>query len=211
MDLLPYFRFLIVFTILLFGISKFYRFSKPLKIVVWILGFISTLELLSLPFINSFGISISSYHYIYTPIIILLIIFLYSSILKNKVAPNVIYLTVAIYVIMLIINTIFPKNIENHITISMVVGGVLVLILSILYFTTTLKEAKISKLEQSPVFWINAGIFLYICGYILILVLFRKITTNTQFSVVFPKLHHFLALLLYSLVFTGIITINKSS
>jgi hypothetical protein len=143
--------------------------------------------------------------HLYTPLEFACILWFYSILLRGFI-PQKVFLYLAFgFVTFSALNSLFIQDLKTFNTYARSLEGVLVIVLSLLWFYQTLIEMKIKKLEEEPVFWVNAGFLLYFSGNVLLFAFSNYIMNiNNSLNSYIWAFHALFSILVYLLIAVGL-------
>ncbi len=89
--------------------------------------------------------------------------FFYAECLKGFVHRKYIWMAVVLFVSYCIVNFVFIQDLKSY-PFTRTVEDLLMILFAVLLFLKIMVEAKIEKLIQSPLIWINTVVLLYFAG-----------------------------------------------
>ena len=147
-------------------------------------------------------------HY-YFPLEFLFLALLYLKEFDSFVNRKWLKVLIGVFMLYCLINPIFLQDYSEYSQVRSF-SSILLVVFSIFYFYRVLTEAKIGKLANEPMIWINTAVLLYFAGSLFYNVLF---TIILEYSKEFLKLgatyFHILNLIFYSLITIGIIKAGR--
>lgn len=138
------------------------------KYFVYYLSFVFTIEMLQIILHNYYKLNTSFIYNLYDIVTFSFFIYWYYKVLDSK---KLVKMAAVIYLIALIsslfINDFFSENLNS----SIYIGALLILILTIIYFSELLNKDEIINFSQNSKFWISLGLVVFYIGYLPILFL----------------------------------------
>jgi len=165
---------------LIISVFKFKHLSKELKVLSYYLYLSAISEITAQILASYFSNNLPVFH-VYTIAEFFLLGYIYHLILKDNLKNLVLYI-IAGFTIFSIINSLFIQKITEFNTYARTVENILLILLSIIYFYTVLKDLKIKRLSKEPMIWINMGVLFYFsCS--LFLFIFSNILLNLSMKI----------------------------
>lgn len=177
---------LIVFVPFVIGLVLFKYLTTEIKIFFAFVAYGLFNELLSffLVYVIGFKNNMPLTH-LYGLVTFLVITIFYRHLLTGFVQRKWIDITVALYTVYYLINSVFLLSIYTYPGVATAIGTIIILLLIILYFAKVMQEAKIKKLFAEPVIWISGALLVYYSVNMFFFVLFNLIL---EYSVEFTSL-----------------------
>ncbi|MEZ4918370.1 MAG: hypothetical protein R2792_04625 [Saprospiraceae bacterium] len=141
----------------------------------------------------------------YTIVEYILLAWYFRIVLSGMVPRKIIQGVSFVFVGLAVANSIFLQDIFRYNTYSRTLEGLLVIWWCLSVYYKILKEMKIQRLQDAPVFWIVTGHFFYFSGALLLFVLSNSILYQNKTLYVYAwKLHAVINFLHYSFIAIGI-------
>lgn len=137
------------------------KFTTYFLIYLWIICLVETLS----PIIRGTGFPITALYSIYTFFEFNLLFLMYNSITKVEFTKKLTILFVVITTLSLF-TEVYIQGIDQWVSITIVVGSILISIILILYLKEFLYSDKILNYSKSIYFWITLGSLVYYLGSI---------------------------------------------
>jgi len=192
------------------GIFYFKSFSKEIRIVFYFVAFgvlIETLMRLHQHFIMK---NVMPFGHFYFPIAFLILAIFYYQILKDLVKPIYLISIIILYEAYCIINTVFIQSFFEYPSVVGSVGAMIIFLFSVAYFTKIMIEAKIVKLSEEPLIWINSAILIYYTGNFFYHALYNlRIITSLDIAVLALKMFSVLNLVFYLIITIGFLKVKR--
>lgn len=148
--------------------------------------------------------------HLFTIIQTVLLAKLYQQHLQPLIAPRTMNMIIISFIVIASLGAIYADGLLRFNSSARVLESLLLIIFSLLYFYKTLRELKIKRLEQEPIFWISTGILIYFSGNFLIFICCNYIITSNPFLFTAWGLHAILNICL-NLLFTIALLVNQKS
>ena len=147
-------------------------------------------------------------HY-YFPLEFLFLALLYLKELNGFVNGKWLKVLIGGFMLYCLINPIFLQDYHQYSQVRSF-SSIILVVFSILYYYRVLTEAKIGKLANEPMVWINTAVLLYFAGSLFYSVLFTIILEVSRELLRLGATYFFiLSLIFYSLVTIGIIKAGR--
>lgn len=198
-----------LFAGLIVGLLKYKNLLKPLRLVLLFVALGCFTESL-IDILKHFGIRNSMpVGHIYFPLSILILGLFYILSIKDFINRKIVIGTIVIFEILSIVNLIFIQNIHQFPNIIAAIGALIIIAFSIIYFSKVMTEAKIKKLSDEPMIWINTALLIYFSANFFFYILFNL---NVEFDIEFAKrIHAFFFgfnILLYALIIIAFLKVK---
>jgi hypothetical protein len=192
------------------GIIFYTRFPKEIKTVFYFVAFGAFTE----TFMRFYQLYITKntmpVGHFYFPIAFVILGIFYMQVLKNFVKPIFILLLIIAFVTYSIINTLFIQNLYEYANIVSSIGALIIFLLSVTFFTKVMVEAKITKLSQEPLIWINIAILIYYTGNFFHHSLYNlRLNASIDVAILAAKLFSVLNILFYLIIAIGFLKVKK--
>lgn len=169
---------------LLAGVYCFKSLDKTFRILFFFVVFAVSTEFSLTYVIGKWSMDTRPASHFYVPVEFLFFAFIYISNLKGFINKKVLVLISIVFVIYCIINTIFIQDFFEY-PYTRAIGAIVLSSFSILYFYKIMVEAKLKKLSQEPMIWLNTGVLIYYAGTFFFHILYNVIL---KYSLSFSKL-----------------------
>jgi hypothetical protein len=127
------------------------------------------------------AIACSYYHqnnmwifHIYTLLEVVFAALIYHDILNDWKRKLVIALLI-VFLVFSLLNIIFFERLEEFNTNQRFLGGITIIIYSLIYFVQIFKEANIDRIERHAYFWLNSSYLIYFAGTLFLFILTKNI------------------------------------
>lgn len=193
------------------GIFYYKYFPKEIKFIFYFVAF---------------GVLTESYirlhqHYImknvmpighfYYPIAFLILGLFYLYVLKGFIKPVYTLITITAFEIYCIVNTVFMQSLLDYPSLVGAIGAMILVLFSAAYFTKIMVEAKITKLSQEPLIWINSAILFYYAGNFFYHSLYNlRITTSMDVMIFAAQLFSILNLFFYLIIAISFLKVKRT-
>lgn len=174
----------------------FFRIKSPilvhrqLAILVWGITTIGILaDIISFVF---FWPNLFLLH-IYTIFEFILLTLIFKPVLKPLIFKSLLIL----FPLFAAINSIFFERLNSTNVLNRSIGAFILMFYALSFFTKTLKEMKIIRLEQEPLFWISIGVLFYNAGSFFIFIFSSDLTPQKELFFTYFGIHAILAILMY--------------
>ena len=143
--------------------------------------------------------------HIYTPLEFACIAWFYSIVLEG-LWPQRVFLYAGIsFFVLSGLNSAFLQDTKTFNTYARSLEGILVILLCLAWCYRTLREMKIKRLEQDPVFWVNTGFLLYFSGNVLLFAFSNYIINiNQALNLYIWAFHALFSILVYFFISIGL-------
>jgi len=95
------------------------------------------------------------------------------------------------------LNSIFIEHLRTENVLNRSVSAFILMLYPLAFFTKTLKEMKILKLEEYPLFWISTGVLFYNAGSFFIFLFSKMLTPIHNLWYTYFGIHAIFTILLY--------------
>jgi hypothetical protein len=110
-----------------------------------------------------------------------------------------------------IINTLFIQSLYEYANIVGSLGALIIFLFSVVYFTKVMVEAKITKLSQEPLIWINTAILIYYTGNFFFHSLYNfRLNASLDIAILAAKLFSVFNILFYLIIGIGFFKVTKT-
>lgn len=191
------------------GLTNFKSFDKSLKILFFFIcvGTANEIVVRLLIWLADVENTMPSNH-LYGLITCSLLFFFYYNLFEK--GKKIILFVNVLFSLYWIINSLFVQGIFEYPSIPRSIGNIIIIILVVLYFYKIMLEAKIVKLANDPLIWINTAILVYYAGNMFFSVLFNIILeVSREFLKVTAYYYSGLMTLFYILIAIGFIKARK--
>lgn len=198
--------YLLVWTIL---IPFFYGIFNYNKITgfKWLLFYVSYgvgNEIISRILIDSGVKNTLPLSHLYVLFSLLFLCLFFKEILKGFIRPKWFNIIMVLFGIFYVFNLFYFQSLFNYPNVPFAVLSMIILIFSLLYFYKTMIEARISKLADEPLIWINTGIVVFFTGNFFYHIFFNIFLESSQeFLLNVGTYFRFLIAIFYILITIG--------
>lgn len=181
MTILIKYNWVIIFLPLLIGIYSFRTFQKGTKYLFYFVVFGTFVEIITHAGLYWFDFIQNSLPvgHIYIPISFLLAGMFYLNELIGLVNKKVIIAIIILFELFALINALVLQGIYSFASYSGAIGALILIFFSILLYAKIMAEAKIKRLHDSPVIWLNSAILIYYTANFFFYILFNIILNNS--------------------------------
>ena len=206
-----YLNWLSILVPFFFGLFTLKYFDKDLRLIFIFVCFGTFTEITTRLLIGIFDTkNTMPILHIYGIISFTLLFLFYSYVLRGFVNQKIFKVLGTLFVIYWLINSIFIQSIFEYPSLPSSLGDILIIILTITYFYKVMLEAKIEKLANEPLIWINTAMLIYYTGSLFVYVLYNVILeVSREFSKITVKYYSALMALFYILIAIGFLKARK--
>jgi len=129
---------------------------------------------------------------------------------RETLSKKAITILIISFTILSILNVLFFENLNEFNTLARAVEALLLIIISLMYFYSLLRDLSEKYLEQSPLFWVATSILIYFSGSFFIFIYGNYIMPSAKLSLTFWAIHALFSILKY-ILFTVALWINPKS
>ncbi len=147
--------------------------------------------------------------HIYTLLEFLLISVYYKKIFNSLAASRCINITMALFTLFHIVNSVFVQSIYSYNTYSRSLSGIIIVIYTLYYFKMTLDDTGALSRSQKIFLYINAAFLLYFGGGLFLFISSNMIISNHYLNTVIWDIHATLVLIMYTLFTIALIHVRK--
>ena len=148
----------------------------------------------------------------YFPAAILILGLFYLRVLRNFIRPFYILTILIAFLLYSIINSLFIQGLFEYASLVGAIGGLVVFLFSVAFFTKIMIEAKITKLSAEPLIWINSGLLIYYTGNFFYFMMFNlRLLASMEVAVIAAYLFSFLNLMFYLIITISFLMVNKKT
>lgn len=147
----------------------------------------------------------------YFPIAFLILAIFYVQVLKDFIKPVYLYIIIITYETYCLINSLFIQSLFEYASIEGAVGAIIIFLFSIAWFTKIMIEAKIDKLSNEPLVWINSAILIYYTGSFFYQSLYNLIVNaSLDVAILVAKMFVVLNLFFYFIIAIGFLKVKRT-
>lgn len=145
----------------------------------------------------------------YFPIVFFILSIFYIQVLKGFVKPVYLYITIILFETYCVINSLFIQSLFEYPSIEAAIGATIIFLFSITWFTKIMIEARIEKLADEPLVWINSAILIYYTGNFFYFSLYNLIVNaSLDVAILVAKLFTVLNLFFYLIIAIGFLKVK---
>ena len=183
------------------------QLRHELKVFSWFLFLTGILQLISL-LLWMKGINNLPLLHLYVLTSFVSLALFYDAIMKGFIHRQVIRITIVLFVLASLLNSIFIQKIHTFNSYALTLESVLLIVLSLSTYILLLNKiiAEKKKEEIKSINWINSGVFVYYSTTFLIFYFGDLITHSysREFNRYTWVLHSFLSVIMYTCLITGL-------
>ncbi len=201
-----------VYVTLFIGILRYKYFTTEIKYIFFYVAFSAFTELFTDLYTALWLKNTMPIGHFYIPISIVIIGLCYSQLLKFYVNPKLIIGILILYVLFAAVNVAFIQSLFEFPNIVGVIGATIMIIFSIVFFSKIMAEAKIRKLSDEPIIWINTAVLLFYAANFFWYILYNyNLRVSKEFAVSAVKFYWVMGILFYILLTIGFWKTKKAS
>lgn len=155
------------------------------------------IELFSLTAIKLFNGNNLPLLHVFTVLEFGLIVSMFKRSLNVYLSKIGIYLLIGLFTIFSLLNSVFYESIFTFNAFARAVEALIIILLSLLYFYSTLRNMTEKDLVSSPMFWISSGVLLYFSASLFIFIYSNILFGETKNSFTIWGLHAIMSIILY--------------
>jgi hypothetical protein len=192
------------------GCIYFKYFSKEIKIVFYFVAFGLVTEII-LRFYKYFWIqNTAPIGHFYFPLAFFIMGMFFLVILKDFIKPAYILGLIISFEVLSLINVLFIQSLLEFPSLIGSIGAMILFLFSVAFFTKVMTEAKILKLAQDPLIWINSGVLIYYTANFIFYALLNYANSySREFAVLMVIFFSYVNLLFYLLLAIGFWKVKK--
>jgi len=201
---------ILIFIVLLLGIFRYRRFSKGIIYVFYyvLLGAISQIAIVI--YSAYIGMNNMPIGHLYVSVSTLILCFFYLNVLEGYVHKSIIKAFIIGFIVFAFVNPFLIQSIYKYPNFVGAFGALILTIFSILMFSKIMTEAKIEKLGNDPLVWINTGILFFYAGSFFYNILYNVIVAySIDFARQMSVLFAFFNIVLYGLIGIGFLKVRQ--
>jgi hypothetical protein len=142
-----------------------FRFQFPLSLkllcITWV--FMFAIELVG-HILQSKGIRNHWLYNIFNPLFYILLALIYKRVIASSAVKRIIITFFIVFPLFIVINSLFIQGLGSLQTLTIVIGGSFVVLLSGVYFWQLYQSDSTEKISHDPFFWFSFGFVLYFGG-----------------------------------------------
>ncbi|KAF0237015.1 MAG: hypothetical protein FD181_2216 [Prolixibacteraceae bacterium] len=192
------------------GLIYYKRFSPELKTVFYFVVFGVLTESYTrfhLHFIMKNTMPIGHFYF---PVAFLIMGLFYMQVLKDFIKPKYILTPIILFVTYCLINTLFIQSLFEYASLVGSIGAMILFLFSVAFFTKVMVEAKILKLSEEPLIWINTAVLIYYAANFFYHSLFNvRLNASLEIALLSVKIFAALNILFYLIIIIGFLKTKK--
>jgi hypothetical protein len=194
----------------LIGCIQYRHFSKELKTVFYFVAFGALTETYTKFHQHFIMKSTMPIGHFYFPIAFLIMGLFYMQVLKNFIKPFYLLALIISFETYCIINTLFIQSLHDFASLVGSIGAMILFLFSVAFFTRVMVEAKITKLAQEPLIWINTAILIYYTANFFYYSLYNlRLKASIDIAILAAKLFVVFNILFYLIIAIGFLKTKK--
>lgn len=131
--------------------------------------------------------------------------------LKDFIKPVYILSLIILFEVFSLINVLFIQDLFKFPSLTGSIGAMILFLLSVAFFTKVMTEAKILKLSEEPLIWINSAVLIYYTGNFIFYALLNYADNySREFALLTAKFFSYVNLLFYLLITIGFLKVKKN-
>jgi len=194
------------------GLIYFKRFSSELRTVFYFVAFgvlTETYTKFHQHFIMKNTMPIGHFYF---PVAFLIMGLFYVQVLKDFIKPKYIIILIVLFESYCIINTLFIQSLFEYPSLEGSIGAMILFLFSVAFFTKVMSEAKITKLSDDPLIWINIAILIYYTGNFFHHSLYNlRLMASVDVAVLAAKIFSLLNIIFYFIITIGFLKAKRSN
>lgn len=195
---------------LIVGILNFNKLDKGLKYLYCYVAYGTINEITYYVLIKTGSTNTIFLQHFYTLASFILLGFFYKEILKKIIPRKIVLLVIFMFIAYAIFNVLFLQSLFEYPSLPGSILRIVYLLASIIFFYKTMVDAKIKKLWEEPLIWINFAILIYYSGGLFFSILFNMILEySMEFSKLIVRYFAILNALFYILIAIGFYKAGK--
>lgn len=192
------------------GVILYKRFPKEIKIVFYFVAFGVATEIFTKFYIHFWMKKTGPIGHFYFPVAFFIMGMFFLATLKDFIKPVYILSLIISFEVLSLINVLFIQDLFEFPSLTGSIGAMILFLFSIAFFTKVMAEAKILKLSQEPLIWINTAILIYYTGNFIFYAMLNYANSHSrEFAVLTVKFFSYANLLFYLLIAIGFWKVKK--
>jgi hypothetical protein len=192
------------------GIIFYKRFTKEIKIIFYFVTFGVATEIFTRFYIHFWMKNTGPIGHFYFPVAFFIMGMFFLMTLKDFIKPVYILSLIISFEVLSLINVAFIQDLYEFPSFTGSIGALILFLFSVAFFTKVMTEAKILKLSQEPLIWINSAVLIYYTGNFIFYALLNYANNySREFAVLTVKFFSFVNLLFYLLITIGFWKVKK--
>ncbi|HCE56234.1 MAG TPA: hypothetical protein DER09_00200 [Prolixibacteraceae bacterium] len=194
------------------GIFLFRNFKYEIKIVFYFVAFGIFTETFSRLFLHFVMKNAMPIGHFYFPVAFLLAGWFYFQILKDFIKPVFLIVTIALFEVYAIINSVFIQSLFEYASLEFSIGSILLFMFSVAFFIKVMVDAKITNLAREPLIWINTAFLVYYTVNFFYHSLYNlRVDASKEVTKIAVQFFFIMNLLFYFLITIAFLKCRKSS
>jgi hypothetical protein len=193
------------------GFIYFKYFSKEIKIVFYFVAFgvmTETYTKVHQHFIMKNTMPIGHFYF---PMAFLIMGLFYRQVLKDFIKPKFILIPIILFLTYCLINTLFIQSLFEYASLEGSIGAMILFLFSVTFFTKVMVEAKIMKLSEEPLIWINTAVLIYYAANFFYHSLYNvRLNASLEIAVLSVIIFSGLNILFYLIIIIGFLKAKKA-
>jgi hypothetical protein len=186
------------------GLIYYKYFSKEIKIVFLFVTFGVFTEIFSKIYQHFWMQNTGPIGHFYFSVAFFIMGMFFLVTLKDFIKPVYILIPIILFEIFSLINVIFIQDLFEFPSLTGSIGAMILFLFSVAFFTKVMTEAKILKLSEEPLIWINTAVLIYYTGnFIFYALLNYAYSYSREFALLTGKFFSYVNLLFYLLITIG--------
>ena len=192
------------------GLIYYKRFSPELKTVFYFVVFGVLTECYTRFHLNFIMKNTMPIGHFYFPVAFLIMGLFYMQVLKDFIKPKYILIPIILFVTYCLINTLFIQSLFEYASLVGSIGAMILFLFSVAFFTKVMVEAKILKLSEEPLIWINTAVLIYYAANFFYHSLFNvRLNASLEIALLAVKIFAALNILFYLIIIIGFLKTKK--
>lgn len=192
------------------GCIYFKYFSKEIKIVFYFVTFGAATEIFTLFYKHFWMQNTGPIGHFYFSVSFFIMGMFFLMTLKDFIKPVYILSLIISFEVLSLINVLFIQDLYEFPSLTGSLGAMILFLFSVAFFTKVMTEAKILKLSEEPLIWINSAALIYYTGNFIFYALLNYANTySREFAVLTVKFFSYVNLLFYLLIAIGFWKVKK--
>jgi len=197
----------IAFTI---GLIYFKRFSSELKILLYFVAFGVLTEIYTKIHQHYIMKNTMPIGHFYFPLAFLIIGLFYRQVLKDFIKPKYTLILIIAFEAYCLINSLFIQSLFEYASLEGSIGAMILFLFSVAFFTKVMVEAKITKLSQEPLIWINTAVLIYYAANFFYYSFYNvRLAASVEIAFLAAQIFAGLNILFYFIIVIGFLKVKK--
>ncbi|HSM49718.1 MAG TPA: hypothetical protein VK872_17995 [Draconibacterium sp.] len=130
--------------------------------------------------------------------------------MKDFIKPKYILIPIILFETYCLINTLFIQSLFEYASLEASIGAMILFLFSVAFFTKVMVEAKILKLSEEPLIWINTAVLIYYAANFFYHSLFNvRLNASLEIALLSVKIFAGLNILFYLIIIIGFLKAKK--